>query len=251
MATNTYPEPYRSAPLDALVDPSGCYSRECTSYAAWKIKEWTGKWPKHTGDFNAKNWVKRLAENGYKKIVKTPVGNGKCIGVCGANRNGTGQYGHVLAAEDSLNITEYNYPWPLYKAKFHERKVRAEDWTWVQIVAPKKPSAKKSVAQIAQEVLEGKWGNGNDRKNRLTKAGYNYNDVQNKVNQLVAARNKKPSLGNKVKTSATKDVNGVKLNLAIINDGQSVWKKTYGANAVLYKGNVVRCVVPISTLRKA
>ena len=74
MATNTYPEPYRSAPLDALVDPSGCYSRECTSYCAWKINEWTGKWPKHTGDFNAKNWVKRLAENGYKTIVKGVLG---------------------------------------------------------------------------------------------------------------------------------------------------------------------------------
>lgn len=251
MATNTYAEPYRSAALDSLVDPSGCYNRECTSYCAYKIKEWTGKWPKHTGDFNAKNWVARLKENGYKTIVKTPVGNGKCIGVCGANKNGVGQYGHVLAADNSLNITEYNYPWPLYKAKFHERTVKAADWTWVQIVAPKKASAKKSVAQIAQEVLDGKWGNGNDRKNRITKAGYNYNDVQKKVNELVAARNTRPKLGNKVKTSATKDVNGVKLNLTVINDGQSVWKRSYGSNAVLCKGNVVRCVVPASTLRKA
>lgn len=251
MATNTYPEPYRSAALDALVDPSGCYSRECTSYCAWKIKEWTGNWPKHTGDFNAKNWVKRLAENGYKTIVKTPVGNGKCIGVCGAGKNGSGVYGHVLAADNSLTITEYNFPQPLYTAKFHERTVRAEDWTWVQIVAPKKPTAKKSVAQIAQEVLEGKWGNGNVRRQKLIAAGYNYDEVQAKVNQLVGARNAGPKLGDKVKTSATKDINGIKLNLAIINDGQSVWRRSYGSSAVLYKGNVVRCVVPSSTLRKA
>lgn len=250
MATNTYPEPYRSAALDALTDPSLCYNRECTSYCAWKIKEWTGKWPKHTGDFTAKYWVKRLAENGYKKIVKTPVGNGKCIGVCGAYKNGTKEHGHVLAADNSLKITEYNYPWPFYKAKFHERTVKAADWTWVQIVAPKKASAKKSVAQIAQEVLDGKWGNGKDRKTRLTKAGYNYNEVQNKVNALLAAKNSQPKLGYKVKTTATKDINGIKLNLKVVNDGQSVWKRSYGANAVLYKGNAVRCVVPISSLKK-
>lgn len=248
MATNTYPEPYRSAALDALIDPSTCYNRECTSYCAWKIKEATGKWPKRTGDMNAKNWVARLKENGYKTIVSTPIGNGKCVGVCGANKNSTGAYGHVLWADGSLYISEYNYPWPFYKAKFHERTVKASDWTWVQIVAPKK---KKSVADVAQEVLEGKWGNGNVRKQKLKDAGYNYDEVQAKVNALVAGNNKRPQQGDRVKTTATKDVNGVQLNTKIINDGQSVWKKTQGQNAILYKGNTIRCVVPISTLKKA
>ena len=104
---------------------------------------------------------------------------------------------------------------------------------------------------MAQEVLDGKWGNGNVRKQRLTQAGFNYNEVQAKVNALVAGRNKGPSIGCKVKTSAKTDVNGVRLNTAIINDGQSVWKKSQGSNAILYKGNTVRCVVPISTLRRA
>ena len=35
---------------------------------------------------------------------------------------------------------------------------------------------------IAQEVIAGKWGNGDDRKNRLTAAGYDYNAVQKAVN---------------------------------------------------------------------
>jgi hypothetical protein len=42
---------------------------------------------------------------------------------------------------------------------------------------------KKSVAEIAKEVLAGKWGNGDDRKNRLTAAGYNYSEVQAEVNK--------------------------------------------------------------------
>ena len=44
---------------------------------------------------------------------------------------------------------------------------------------------KKSVDEIAREVIQGKWGNGTDRKNRLEKAGYNYNEVQKKVNMLL------------------------------------------------------------------
>ena len=43
----------------------------------------------------------------------------------------------------------------------------------------------KSVAEIAREVLAGKWGNGEDRKNRLTAAGYDYSSVQAAVNRLV------------------------------------------------------------------
>ncbi len=43
----------------------------------------------------------------------------------------------------------------------------------------------KSVDEIAREVIQGKWGNGADRKNRLTNAGYDYNAVQKRVNELM------------------------------------------------------------------
>lgn len=50
-----------------------------------------------------------------------------------------------------------------------------------------KPSApaKKSIDTIAREVIAGKWGNGNTRKQKLTAAGYNYSEVQKRVNQLL------------------------------------------------------------------
>jgi hypothetical protein len=44
---------------------------------------------------------------------------------------------------------------------------------------------KKSIDEIAKEVIDGKWGNGQDRKTRLTNAGYNYSKVQKRVNELV------------------------------------------------------------------
>lgn len=45
--------------------------------------------------------------------------------------------------------------------------------------------AKKSIDEIAQEVIDGKWGNGDARKNALIKAGYDYNKVQSRVNEML------------------------------------------------------------------
>ncbi len=45
--------------------------------------------------------------------------------------------------------------------------------------------AGKSADELAREVLQGKWGNGAERKKRLEAAGYDYAAVQKKVNQLV------------------------------------------------------------------
>ena len=50
---------------------------------------------------------------------------------------------------------------------------------------------KKSVAIVAQEVIAGKWGTGSTRKKRLEAAGYDYNAVQKKVNEILAAKKKK------------------------------------------------------------
>ena len=48
-----------------------------------------------------------------------------------------------------------------------------------------KAETKKSIETIAKEVIAGKWGNGEDRKKKLQAAGYDYNAVQKKVNQLL------------------------------------------------------------------
>lgn len=50
-----------------------------------------------------------------------------------------------------------------------------------------KPTAtpKKTVTEIAKEVLAGKWGNGDARKKAIEAAGYNYNEVQQMVNKLL------------------------------------------------------------------
>lgn len=51
-------------------------------------------------------------------------------------------------------------------------------------------NTEKTIEQLANEVIEGKWGNGEERKNRLTSSGYNYQEVQNKVNEMLKAVDK-------------------------------------------------------------
>lgn len=51
-----------------------------------------------------------------------------------------------------------------------------------EILGAKSVSNKKSNETIANEVIKGLWGNGSDRKNKLTAAGYNYNAIQSIVN---------------------------------------------------------------------
>lgn len=60
------------------------------------------------------------------------------------------------------------------------------------------------------------------------------------------------NIGDRCKTTATHDCqNGKALNLAIINDGQSYLKEiNKKGNAVLAKGNTVRCAVPVDSLVK-
>lgn len=88
--------------------------------------------------------------------------------------------------ENGVQITACNCD----KAGYNRR-----DWTkhgkLPYIEYEVKAAPKKSVAEIAQEVIDGKWYTGAARKSALTKAGYDYAEVQAKVNELLKNKNKK------------------------------------------------------------
>lgn len=50
----------------------------------------------------------------------------------------------------------------------------------------------KTIDELAKEVIDGKWGNNPDRKNRLIAAGYDYAKVQARVNEILAGNTPKP-----------------------------------------------------------
>lgn len=52
-------------------------------------------------------------------------------------------------------------------------------------VTPVTPAAGKDLTTVAREVILGVWGNMPERKTKLEASGYNFTDVQNKVNELL------------------------------------------------------------------
>ena len=54
-------------------------------------------------------------------------------------------------------------------------------------------STKKSNEEVAKDVINGKYGNGDARKNQLEAEGYSYSEIQNIVNQMLSGSSSKPS----------------------------------------------------------
>lgn len=82
----------------------------------------------------------------------------------------------------TFTITEVKNGWGKLKSGL--------GWIWLKnpsycTVNGTVQTAKKSITEIAKEVIDGKWGNGQARKTALEKAGYNYADVQRTVNELL------------------------------------------------------------------
>lgn len=94
---------------------------------------------------------------------------------------------------DYLNTLKHPYKWcPAYILphwQAFKEKVMTYMGTATTPITPETPTTGlKSIEDIAKEVISGKWGNGDERKKRLTEAGYNYNDVQAKVTELMNAK---------------------------------------------------------------
>lgn len=65
----------------------------------------------------------------------------------------------------------------------------------VERLMRKEAPPRKSISQIASEVISGKWGDGTDRKRKLEAEGYNYDNVQKEVNRLLTPKGEnKPKL---------------------------------------------------------
>lgn len=120
------------------------------------------------------------------------------LGVIGDSGNAYGRHLHFEVATGYSSSTRIDPTTYLTKAIYVE------------------PAPSKTVDELAQEVIAGKWGNGDERKEKLTQAGYDYNAVQSKVNEILSQSQPKPEpsndfkVGDKVIVSgyATSDSNG-------------------------------------------
>ena len=88
------------------------------------------------------------------------------------NKLGVVPYGTVL------KVTRYtsggNHKWGLIEYN------GVKGWIALTYTA----NISKTVDELAHEVIKGEWGNGSERERKLTAAGYDYNEVQKRVNQM-------------------------------------------------------------------
>ncbi len=95
----------------------------------------------------------------------------------------------------------------------------------------------KPIDQIADEVIAGQWGNGSDRKKRLTDAGYNYDAVQKAVNQKMNAKKQPAHIYYVVKRGDTLS--------GIASKYGTTWQKLQAMNGIrnpnkIYPGQRIR-----------
>lgn len=65
-------------------------------------------------------------------------------------------------------------------------------------VPPEPAPILKDNTTIAKEVIQGLWGNGQERKDKLLQAGYNYTDIQNIVNIMLQNKKSNETIANEV-----------------------------------------------------
>ena len=182
----------------------------CVGYACGRFNEIIGSMKYKTLCCNAENFIERAKQAGLQ-VVSYPTLGGIMVWQKGATLSGNDGAGHVAVVEriDSANqiyTSESGYGssafWNSIRRNDNGRWGLGNGYTFrgciinpvigdVHYVAPVKPQPStpssdinnKSVDELAKEVINGKYGNGDERKNAL---GSRYSEVQAKVNELLS-----------------------------------------------------------------
>lgn len=108
---DNYPAQWKNVPLGAHVDEWGYYSRYCTSWVAWALRDRNGfEMPRAIG--HARDWGPNARARGFA-VDKTPAPG--AVAWWDANAPGSGGWGHVawvqkVNGNGTVTIEEYNNP---------------------------------------------------------------------------------------------------------------------------------------------
>lgn len=183
----------------------------CVGYACGRFNEIIGAMKYPSLNCNAENFIERAKNTYGLEISSVPTLGGIMVWQKGTLSGNDGA-GHVAVVEkiidsNTIYTSESGYGgsafWNSTRRNTNGRWGLGSAYTFRgcivnpaigKVVAPTPtPSAKKSVDEVAKEVIRGEWGNGDERYNRLTNAGYNYNEVQVKVNELLNSNKPTPA----------------------------------------------------------
>lgn len=160
---------------------------DCSSFV-YKCLKKGGFIPESTWNGSTEDLFKMARQGKLKEIKRGEVQRGDIFvsGVEGKSLNAGGHTGLFTRKGEIIHcnygngtVTTNNeregYDYYLSSAR---RPVR-----FFRPVGAVESKPKKSTSVIAKEVIDGKWGVGGDRANRLQRAGYSYKEVQDEVNR--------------------------------------------------------------------
>jgi len=167
----------------------------CTCYSLGRWIEILGYVPKLSVG-SAWRWYE-YTQDGYKRGQVPKLG----AIACWVHKDRS-DYGHVAVVED-FNNDYINCSNSAYQStNFYMKKYyKSDNYNFGDFIfkgfiylpiefEEDKPTPKptKSIDELAKEVIEGKWGNNPERKEKLIAAGYDYEAIQNKVNEMLAPK---------------------------------------------------------------
>lgn len=163
----------------------------CVGYACGRFNEIIGKMDYPYLNCNAEDFIVRGRSLGLKVSDKPTLG-----GIMVWEGKGS-LAGHVAVVEKIIDENTIYTSESGYESAYFWNSTRKNDnknWgagsSYRYLGCLVNPSVKelKSVDEIAREVIEGKYGNYPERKTLLEKEGYNYQEVQNRVNEMLSPK---------------------------------------------------------------
>jgi hypothetical protein len=170
--------------------PSGATYPWCAVFISWLFKADPNLCIKTASCANMLAWFEKKGQ-----VVKTPQAGDIVFFKFSTNNRRTNHVGLVVSVSDDgkvINTIEGNTS---LKGSQDNGGMVMQRNRYSHIVAYARPkyeggtltniTHKKSNEEIAKEVIAGEWGAGNDRRQRLSNAGYDYRVIQDLVNQML------------------------------------------------------------------
>lgn len=190
----------------------------CVGYACGRFNEIIGEMKYPYLNCNAENFIERAKTYYNLEVVDYPVLGGIMVWQKGNTLNGNDGAGHVEVVEEIIDKnTIYTSASNYGGTAFYNAKRNNSNGRWGMssgysfrgcIINPsigdihyEESKNLKSIDEIAIDVINGLYGNYPERKELLEKDGYNYTEVQNKVNEILDVNNSNewiPKIGDKV-----------------------------------------------------
>ena len=167
---------------------SGAEYPWCAVFISWLFKAEQGLCPKTASCVNMLAWFEQK-----RLLVKSPMAGDIVFFKFPTNNRRTNHVGIVVSVSSdgrTINTIEGNTS---VTNQDNGGKVMQRN-RYKNIVAYARPryegtltniSDHKSNEEIAKEVIAGKWGSGNDRRQRLSNSGYDYKVIQSIVNDML------------------------------------------------------------------